>query len=75
MHQARVSSREHHQGVKEGEANRNVVQQLMFNRILSHLRTLWVDGVTVTSFDAETGTVACTHAGVHVVVTVSLSAT
>src|SRR5262249_38746658 len=32
------------------------VQQLMFNRILSAVRLLSVDGVTITRFDAETGT-------------------
>lgn len=53
------------------QAEPRVVQQLMFNRILSYVRLLSVDGVTVTSFDATTGTLACSLAGVNVVVSVS----
>jgi hypothetical protein len=52
-------------------AESSVVQQLMFNRILSYVRLLSVDGVTVTGFDATTGTLACSLAGVNVVVRVS----
>ena len=49
-----------------------VVQQLMFNRILSAVRLFSVDGVSITGFDAGTGTLACSVAGVNVVVSVSL---
>lgn len=72
MHQAKASSRAHHEGKTEGEADQSVVRQLMFNRILAHMRLLWVDGVSVTGFDAETGTVRCSLTGVKVVVSVSL---
>ena len=44
----------------------------MFNRILSFVRLLSVDGVTVAGFDAKTGTLACSLAGVNFVVEVSL---
>jgi len=49
-----------------------VVQQLMFNRILSALRLLSVDGVSITGFDPKTCNLACSLAGVNFVVTVSL---
>jgi hypothetical protein len=49
-----------------------VVQQLMFNRILAYLRPLWVDHVTVTGFDATTGTIEANLAGVTFVVNISL---
>lgn len=61
--------------MKEGEADPRVVRQLMFNRILSHVRLLWVEGVTLVGFDAKTSTVVCSVAGVNVVVSVSLSDT
>jgi hypothetical protein len=53
-------------------AHSRVVQQLMFNRILSHLKLLSVEDVTVTDFDAKTGTVACRLAGVDILVSVRL---
>jgi len=48
------------------------VQQLMFNRILSAVRRLSVDGVTVTRFDHETGTLEGNLAGVNFVVNISI---
>jgi hypothetical protein len=48
-----------------------VVQQLMFNRILSYVQLLSVEGVSVAGFDSKTGTLACSIAGVTVVVSVS----
>jgi hypothetical protein len=53
-------------------AHPRVVQQLMFNRILSYVRLLSVDGVTVSGFDAKTSTLACTLAGVSVSIRVTL---
>jgi hypothetical protein len=44
----------------------------MFNRILSYARLLSVDGVNVAGFDAKTGTLVCSLAGVNFVVEVSL---
>lgn len=58
--------------IGQGEADPSVVQQLMFNRILASLRLLWVDHVTVTGFDPNTGTVEARLAGVNFVVNVSL---
>jgi hypothetical protein len=58
--------------MEQGLADPSVVQQLMFNRILSSVRSLSIDGVVVTGFDAKTGTLACRLAGVHFVVSVSL---
>jgi len=49
-----------------------VIQQLMFNRILSHVRLLWVEGVTVVGFDAKTSTLVCSLAGVSLEISVSL---
>lgn len=43
----------------------------MFNRILSYLRLLSVDGVAITGSNAAAGTLACSIAGVNVVVSVS----
>jgi hypothetical protein len=54
------------------QAEPRVVQQLMFNRMVSSVRLLSVDGVTIAGFDAKTGTIACSLAGVNFVVTVSL---
>jgi hypothetical protein len=48
------------------------VQQLMFNRILQALRVAAIDGVTITRFDAETGTLVGNLAGVNFVVNVSI---
>ena len=58
--------------MEPAEADPRVVQQLMSNRILSFMRSLSVDGVTVTGFDARTGTFACCLAGVNFVVSISL---
>jgi hypothetical protein len=58
--------------LKEGEAYPNVVQQLMFNRILASVRLLYVDHVTVTAFDVETGTIEGALAGVKFVVSVKV---
>jgi hypothetical protein len=58
--------------MKAAETNANVVQQLMFNRILAYVRLLSVDHVTVADFDPNTGTVEATLAGVNFVVKVSL---
>ena len=44
----------------------------MFNRILSYTKLLSVDGVIVAGFDAKTGTLACSLAGVNFVVRVTL---
>lgn len=62
-------------GIRQGEADPDVVRQLMFNRILASLRLLWVEHVTVTKFDAETGTIEANLAGVNFVVNVSLEET
>jgi hypothetical protein len=56
----------------QAEADPSVVQQLMFNRILAFVRTLSVDQVTVAGYDAETGTLEGSLAGVNFVVNVSL---
>lgn len=56
----------------EARADPRVVQQLMFNRILSYVRLLSVDGVTVVGFDPKTSNLACSLAGVNFVVSVSL---
>ena len=54
--------------MEEGQrAHPHVVQQLMFNRILSHVRLLSIDGVSVLGFDPKTGTLACRLAGVDLV--------
>ena len=58
--------------MEQGAADPRVVQQLMFNRTLSFVRSLSVEGVTVVGLDATTGTLACSHAGVNFVVSVSL---
>lgn len=48
-----------------------VVQQLMFNRILSFVQSC--EQVAVAGFDAKTGTLAASLAGVRFVVNVSLA--
>lgn len=53
-------------------ADPRVVRQLMFNRILSQVRLLSIDGVTLVGFDAKAGIVTCNLAGVELVVSVSL---
>lgn len=63
----------HHQSeIEEGQADPRVVQQLMFNRLLSFVRLLSVDGVIIASFDAKAGTLVCSLAGVNFVVNVGL---
>jgi len=57
-------------GVKQADG---VVQQLMFNRILAFVQSLSYEHVVVSGFDAETGTVEASLAGVNFVVNVSLS--
>lgn len=47
------------------------VQQLMFNRILSAVRVMAIDGVTITRFDADTGTLEGNLAGVNFVVKIN----
>ena len=74
MGQAKASYSDHHGGMEQAHADPQVVQQLMFNRILSYVRLLSVDGVTVTGFDAATGALAGSLAGVSFVVSVSLGA-
>jgi hypothetical protein len=59
-------------GIRQCEVDPRVVQQLMFNRILAYLRPLWVDHVTVTWFDATTGTIEANLAGVTFLVNISL---
>lgn len=54
-------------------ADARVVQQLMFNRILSFARLLAVEGVTIVGFDAATGTFVGSLAGVNFVVNVGLA--
>jgi hypothetical protein len=54
------------------DADPRIVQQLMFNRILSYVKLLSVEGVTVAGFDAKTGTLVGSLAGVNFVVNVSL---
>jgi hypothetical protein len=56
----------------QARADPHVVQQLMFNRLLSYVRLLTVEGVTIAGFDAETGTLVCALAGVDFVVSVSV---
>ena len=59
-------------GPKNGEAYPDVVQQLMFNRILASVRLLWVDHVAVTAFDVETGTIEGVLGGVNFVVNIKV---
>jgi hypothetical protein len=47
------------------------VQQLLLNRILWALKVAAIDGVTITRFDAKTGTLEGDLAGVSFVVNVS----
>lgn len=69
MGQSKTSYSDHHGYMAPDYTG--AVQQLMFNRILSAVRLLSVDGVTITRFDAETGTLEGNLAGVHFVVNVS----
>lgn len=56
----------------EVHAHPRVVQQLMFNRLLSYVRLLSLDGVTLVRSDPKTSTLACSLAGVNFVLSVSL---
>jgi hypothetical protein len=56
--------------MKQGEADPNVVQQLMFNRILAFVQSY--EHVTVAAFDAQRGTLEGILAGVNFVINVSL---
>jgi hypothetical protein len=58
--------------MQQDRADARVVQQLMFNRILSFLRTLGIDGVTIADVDVKTGTLTCSLAGVTFAVNVIL---
>jgi hypothetical protein len=58
--------------MEQPEADPDVIQQLMFNRILLFMRSLSYEGVTVAGFDASTATLACSLAGVNFAVNVSL---
>jgi hypothetical protein len=60
--------------MSQSEANPNVVQQLMFNRILAYVRLLSVDHVNVTGFDTKTGSIEGSLAGVSFIVNVALGA-
>ena len=62
-------------GIRQSGVDPRVVQQLMFNRVLAYLRPLWIDHVTVTGFDATTGTIEANLAGVPFVVNISLKET
>jgi hypothetical protein len=59
--------------MKQAEADPSTIQQLMFNRILHYVKLLSVEGVTVTGFDAKTGTLMGSLAGVNFVVSVGLA--
>jgi len=59
---------------KEGDAHPRVVQQLMFNRLLSCMRLSAIDHVTIAAFNAETGKIEGMLAGVNFVVIVSVGA-
>jgi hypothetical protein len=58
--------------MEQPEADPDVVRQLMFNRVLSFVRSLSYEGVTVADFDAQMGTLACSLAGVGFTVSVNL---
>jgi hypothetical protein len=57
--------------VEEGELHPSVVQQLMFNRILACVRLLAIDHVSIARFDAKTGIIEGSLAGVNFVVNVN----
>ena len=63
----------HGETTRATRADARVVQQLMFNRILSFVRLLAVEGVTIAGFDAKTGTFVGSLAGVNFVVKVGLA--
>jgi hypothetical protein len=58
--------------MEPAQADPRVVQQLMFNRILSCVRLSAIEGVTVVGFDSKRGTLACSLAGVNFLVSVSV---
>jgi hypothetical protein len=58
--------------MRQGEAA-GVVQQLMFNRILTFLRNLSCEQVTLAGFDAKTGTIEGNLAGINFVVNIGLA--
>jgi hypothetical protein len=62
----------HHADMEQAQADPSVVQQLMFNRILSFVKLLSVEGVTVVGADARGGTLTCSLAGVNFLVSVIL---
>jgi len=70
--QAKMSYSDNHGGVKQAEFDPSVVQQLMFNRILGFVRSLWDERVIITGWDAKTGTLEGSLAGVDFVVNVRL---
>ena len=67
-----MSYSDNHGGVKQAEFDPSVVQQLMFNRILGFVRSLWDERVIITGWDAKTGTLEGSLAGVDFVVNVRL---
>jgi hypothetical protein len=72
MDQAKTSYSVDHGDMEHEQADPRVVQQLMFNRVLSFLRTLGIDGVAVADISPGTGTLTCSLAGVTFAVNVSL---
>jgi hypothetical protein len=58
-------------GVTQEEVDPQVVQQLMFNRMVAFVRSLPYEGVTVANLDARTGTFEGSLFGVTFVVSVS----
>jgi len=70
--QAKTSYSDHHAAMKQVEFDPSVVQQLMFNRILSFVRSLGDERVIITGWDAKTGTLEGSLSGVNFVVNVSL---
>jgi hypothetical protein len=73
MKSTSTSCPDHPGEVKQVQLHARVVQQLMFNRILTFVRLLSIDGVTVAGFDAKSGALACSLAGVNLVVEVTLA--
>jgi len=56
--------------VTQEEVDPQVVQQLMFNRMVAFVRSLSYVGVTVANLDAQTGTLKGSLLGVSFVVNV-----
>jgi len=65
-----TSDSDRHGDTTATQADPRVVQQLMFNRILSSVRLLAIDGVTIAGLDAKAGTFVGGLAGVSFVVNV-----